>query len=380
MTRVRDDERGAVLAIVGISLLALLGMVVLTFDLGRGVALKRNMVNAADSAALAAARECGLAHGETQARNAADQLIADNNAAAFRSGFQLDMPPQCSGVPSSGERQVRVTVSVPQDYFFAQIFGFNSGTVTASATAEWTLGETSPAPLRVDQLKIDECEDEGVPLPDGRIDCYITYEKGSDPLNSDDRGWLNLPEGWPIKDTEDTNPLNCDAQKGGAKDLSNYIGGMGGMGTPGQETLVPGLWDPTGAGNPPTWVCGASGKKTTNVEDIHDWVMNVQQLMAQGKLESEPVVLFPVVACDSVTTPGDSSCREWKFTPGIAYPVIKLQGFYVKDAWNRPHIPAAERDNCKFEFNANDSFCVHLQTTAPDAQPTGGSVKVWLVD
>lgn len=378
MRRLRDEEQGAVLAIVAISLLALLGMVVLTFDLGRGVALKRNMVNAADAGALAAARECGLANGTGPAGDAAKDLIVDNNGSAKLTNIAFDSVPQCSGVPSDGERQVTVTVSVPQDYFFAQIFGFDSGTVTASATAEWTLGQTGPAPLRIDQLKIDECEEDGVQNPDGTIDCYFTFEKGSGPLNSDDRGWLNLPEGWPIKD-KDSNPLNCDTQKGGAKDLAGYIGAMGGMGAPGQE-FAGGLWDPSGGGNPPTWVCGASGKKTTNVDDIQDWVENVERLMQQGKLESEPVVLFPVVACNSVTTPGDSTCREWKFTPGVAYPVVDLQGFYVKGAWNRPKIPAAEKDNCKFEFSSNDSFCVHLRTTVPGSQPTGGSVQVWLVD
>src|ERR687897_56124 len=168
MRRLRDEERGAVLAIVGISLLALMGMVVLTFDLGRGVALKRNMVNAADSAALAAARECGLAHGTAPAETEAKDLIVDNNGSAKLTNIAFDSAPQCSGVASGGERQVRVTVSAQQDYFFAQIFGFNSGTVTASATAEWELGMSNPAPLKVEALKVEECLDG----PSGSS-CYV---------------------------------------------------------------------------------------------------------------------------------------------------------------------------------------------------------------
>jgi Flp pilus assembly protein TadG len=376
MRRLRDEEGGAVLAIVAISLLALLGMVVLTFDLGRGVALKRNMVNAADSAALAAARECGLAHGEIQARNAADQLIADNNAAAFRSGFQLDLPPQCSGVASGGERQVKVTVSVPQDYFFAQIFGFSSGTVTASATAEWTLGLTSPAPLRIDQLKIRDCE-EVIPDPlTGRRDCYFTFEKGSDDLNSD-WGWLNLPEGWPINGQDD-NPMKCTAQAGGANDLNDYIGTMGGMGTPDKEFSSL-LWDPKEGGNPPTYVCGSTGHKSTSVKEIQAWVDNVKTEMAKDKNFLEPLVNFPVVACDTGTTTGDSSCREWKYTPGVAYPIIKFQGFYVKEALDGQD--ARRNPNCEFTRHSSDVFCVHLQTPGPNDPPaSGGSVQVWLVD
>jgi Flp pilus assembly protein TadG len=374
--RFRDEERGAVLAIVAISLICLLGMLVLTFDLGRGVALKRNMVNAADSGALAAARECGLAHGEGEARTAAEDLVADNNSAATVTGFEIDQVPQCSGVASDGERQVTVTVTVPQEYFFAQIFGFNSGTVTASATAEWTLGATNPAPLKIDQLKIEQCVEEGEPDSEGRVDCYFTFEKGPSPLNSD-WGWLNLPEGWPVKD-QDPNPPNCSSQKGGSRDLGDYIGGMGGMGTPGDETLLPGLWDPTGAGNPPTWVCSSTGHKAVNVEDLNDWVDSVQKLIAEKKLESEPVVLFPVVACDPAKTPGDPDCREWKYTPGVAYPVVKLQGFFVKEAWDGQQ--ARRQPNCHFTRHSSDVFCIHLQTTGSDAPTTGGSVKVWLVD
>ena len=128
LARLRDEEQGAVLVMVAISLIALIGMAVLTFDLGRGVALKRNMVNAADAGALAAARECGLAHGEASATQAADQLIADNNTSAGRVGpLKFNPGPAvCSGAGNpdpDGHNTVTVTVKVPQEYFFAQIFG-----------------------------------------------------------------------------------------------------------------------------------------------------------------------------------------------------------------------------------------------------------------
>ena len=151
LARLRDEEQGAVLMMVAISLIVLIGMAVLTFDLGRGVMLKRNMVNAADAGALAAARECGLAHGEASAMAAAGELVADNNDAATVTGLQIDPDPAvCSGAGNpdpDGKNTVTVTVSVPQEYFFAQIFGFDGGTVVASATAEWTLQLSGPAPL-----------------------------------------------------------------------------------------------------------------------------------------------------------------------------------------------------------------------------------------
>src|SRR5512132_429781 len=310
LMRVRDEEHGAVLAIVAISFICLIGMLVLTFDLGRGVALKRNMVNGADSAALAAAMECGMAHGEAAARQEATDLLADNNGAATVTGFQINpSSAQCSGAPNPDPDHnptVTVTVRVPQDYFFAPIFGINNGTVVATATAEWTTGASNPAPLKLDALKVEQCVDEGEPDPEGRVDCYFTFEG-----TGGQWGWLNLPEGWPIKG-QDPNPMNCASNKGGTKDLEGYIGGMGGMGTPGDPTLLPNLWDPTGGGNPPTWVCAANGRIDDARDAIQAWVDNVTALMDQKKLESEPVVLFPVAACNGAAPP----CFPWKTGSG----------------------------------------------------------------
>jgi Flp pilus assembly protein TadG len=373
--RVHDEEHGAVLAIVAISFIVLIGMLVLTFDLGRGVALKRNMVNGADAAALAAAMECGLAHGETAARQEATDLLADNNASATilpgTAGFKINPgPAQCSGAPNPDPDHnptVTVTVSVPQEYFFAPIFGINNGTVVATATAEWTMGATNPAPLRLDGLKVDQCVDEGEPDPEGRVDCYFTFEG-----TGSQWGWLNLPEGWPIKG-QDPNPKNCASSKGGTKDLEAYIGGMGGMGTPGDPTLLPALWDPTGGGNPPTWVCAASGRIDDALAAIQGWVDNVTTLMEQGKLESEPVVLFPVVACNGAAPP----CVVWKTGSQASYPVVRLQGFYVKETFKgRREVTK----NCGVKPKSGSVFCLHLQTTGLDEGSSSGRPLVRLVD
>jgi Flp pilus assembly protein TadG len=373
--RVRDEEHGAVLAIVAISFIVLIGMLVLTFDLGRGVALKRNMVNGADAAALAAAMECGLAHGETAARQEAVDLLADNNAAATilpgTAGFKINPgPAQCSGAPNPDPDHnptVTVTVSVPQEYFFAPIFGINNGTVVATATAEWTVGASNPAPLKLDKLKIEECLQEGEPTTDGKVDCYFTFEG-----TGGQWGWLNLPEGWPIKG-QDPNPKNCASSKGGTKDLEDYIGGMGGMGTPGDPTLLPALWDPTGGGNPPTWVCAANGRIDDARDAIQRWVDNVTALMGQGKLESEPVVLFPVVACNGAAPP----CFVWKTGSQAAYPVVRLQGFYVKEVFKgRTEVTK----NCGVKPKSGSVFCLHLQTTGLDEGSSSGRPLVRLVD
>ena len=62
--RLHREESGAVLMIVAIAMLVLVGMLVLTVDLGRMVAVKREMVAGADAAVLAAAQQCALGNSE----------------------------------------------------------------------------------------------------------------------------------------------------------------------------------------------------------------------------------------------------------------------------------------------------------------------------
>jgi Flp pilus assembly protein TadG len=365
VARLRDDEQGAVLAIVAITLLALLGMLVLTFDLGRGVALKRNMVNAADAAALAAARECGLARGEASATAAADQLIADNNSLAGRVGpleFTPD-PAVCSGAGNpdpDGHNTVTVTVRVPQEYFFAQIFGFDSGEVVASATAEWTLQLSNPAPLKVGALKVKECLEDGP-----GSSCYVGYSQ--DPNSQ--YGWLNFPEGWPVQG-EPNPPTSCPST-GGANDLNNYIGTMGGTGT--SSTFNPTLW------NVPVWVCAKPGDNASAQHAIQDWIKTVGN---PPPPEPRPVVSFPVVAPASGTCPPEG-CWPTYGNPAASYPVIRFQGFYIENLWKGNDIKkAGVQDECGFADvkGLGDEFCIELQVVPEDQNPTNGSPTVRLVD
>jgi hypothetical protein len=372
LIRLRDEERGAVAAIVAISLICLIGMLVLTFDLGHSVALKRNMVNGTDAAALAAARECGLARGEPAAMNAAADLLVDNNEAAtllpLPDGFQVDPDgAQCDG-SGGGVGRVTVGATVPVEYFFAPIFGFNNGTVEATATAEWEAGVQNPIPVKLDLLKVEECEGlgEGADGPE----CYFVFEKDK---TGSQRGWLNLPEGWPIQGVDPTNPKNCASQKGGSNDLKDYIDRMGLPGEPGVGGFQPALWDP-----PPTWVCAAGGVPDTAVQALVDWMNKVAKMVEEGQLESEPVVFFPVVACDGAAPP----CYLWKTGSQAAYPVIDLQGFYVRGAeqGNPNGWPDDMKENCEFTRKSSDVFCIHLAVAGDQSSDLGGVVNVRLVD
>jgi len=367
LARLRDDDQGAVLAIVAISLLVLLGMLVLTFDLGHGVALKRNMVNAADSGALAAARECGLANGEASAKAAAGVLVADNNAAAKVTGFQIDPSPAvCSGAGNpdpDGQNTVTVTVAVPQEYFFAQIFGFDGGTVVASATAEWTMELSGPAPLKVEALKVDECLSGGT-----GSSCFVPYQ-GVGTGADKQYGWLNFPEGWPVQG-EPNPPASCPSS-GGASDLKNYIGQMGGTGT--SLGFQPTLW------NVPIWVCAKDGANSSAQMAIQDWIAAFGN---PAPPEPRPVVAFPVVAPTSPPCPPEG-CWPRTGNPNASFPVIRFQGFYIENLWLKLNDMKKDgvADECGFTGNSlpGGAFCIELSVVPADQNPTNGSPTVRLI-
>ena len=72
--------------VVAVTLLVLIGMLVLTVDLGRAVAVKREMVSGTDAAVIAAAHECALGHSYGQATAAANAILAQNKSGAVLNG------------------------------------------------------------------------------------------------------------------------------------------------------------------------------------------------------------------------------------------------------------------------------------------------------
>jgi Flp pilus assembly protein TadG len=360
LARLRDEEQGAVLAMVAISLIVLIGMAVLTFDLGHGVALKRNMVNAADAGALAAARECGLANGKDSATAAASDLVSDNNSAATVTNVKISPNDAvCSGGANpdpDGHNTVTVSVKVPQEYFFAQIFGFSGGQVVASATAEWTLQLSGPAPLKVEALKVDECLKGGT-----GSHCYVGYEDVDAQY-----GWLNFPEGWPVQG--EPNPPAACPSTGGSKDLQNYIGSMG-TGTSGFQ---PTLW------NVPVWVCAKDGRNADGLLAIQDWIDTVGN---PPPPEPRPVVSFPVVAPESGPCPAEG-CWPRYGNPNASYPVIRFQGFYIEDMLKgQTEIKkAGVADECGFTGKVpGNAFCIELTVVDAETDPANGSPTVRLI-
>jgi Flp pilus assembly protein TadG len=346
LARLRDDEQGAVLAIVAISLIVLLGMAVLTFDLGRGVFLKRNMVNAADAGALAAARECGLGNGEGSAQLAADELVADNNASATVTGFQIDPgPAQCEGAANpdpDGRNTVTVTVSVDQEYFFAQIFGADGGTVVASATAEWTAGATTSAPLMFDMSWMEGvCDDpafftaETIPpgMPEPECEFLFDNDGGNNGgIGGGTWGWLD-PTQWNVESDENCRGLGVDK-------LRLFV-----------QNGVPLSLNP----QPPTYVCSVSGLKEPGWDELD--------------AREGDVLFFPLVDPAGQIPPRPGKPDK--------YDVIDFIGLRVLEA----HKLSGKERTCGTQVDSNASgACVTLSWPGLDPEGSGdGNPTVRLI-
>jgi Flp pilus assembly protein TadG len=178
--RVRDDEQGAVLVIVALLLLALVGMLVLVFDLGRVVAIRRDMVNASDAAVLAAAQQCALGNEAKTpgvASAAATSLISQNDGDATLQSIQgLE---DCRTPVGVAPKLLTVNSTVTVDYFFAQIFGLSSGPVQTTATAQWgPVGFAKPVPITVNNATLVGCSiPQTIPPPGQHVDCDLSYPK-----------------------------------------------------------------------------------------------------------------------------------------------------------------------------------------------------------
>jgi Flp pilus assembly protein TadG len=180
LARLGQEEQGAVLMIVALCLMVFLGMLVLTVDIGRGVAYRRQVVNGTDAAALAAAQQCALGNGSVAAQTAANDVLAQNVDLAVAI-TNIDMP-ECNSPAGTELKTVEVTTNADINYFFAPIFGVGDGDIAAHAIAVWAVAaQANPVPITVDMQQLMDC---GIvpgspPDPDEEIECNLEYPKDS---------------------------------------------------------------------------------------------------------------------------------------------------------------------------------------------------------
>jgi hypothetical protein len=177
-----------------------MGMVVLVVDVGGLLWNRRAMVNAADAAALAAAKTCVLPTGTgpgtdayppgiVGAEQAADDYARANSSGADTSAQNIIPPTSTSNCDSSDEGYVTVQYGANQQLFFAGIFGKGQGHVTTQATAIWgPAGAVNPMPIVIYQDSFQNCHFEAI---DPTKTCYV-WEDNSNTSPGSAFGLLDL--------------------------------------------------------------------------------------------------------------------------------------------------------------------------------------------
>ena len=233
--RLAREEDAAVAVIVAIALVVIFGMLALTLDLGRAVAVKRDLVNAADAAALAGAQQCALGNGIAAAEAAARQTATLNGAGPT---VRFDADPECADPETPGAKTVRVTYSKVVDYYIAPVLGFDSITVEASATAIWgPAGSARPVPFVAEEgIFQGPCD---IPRVARGTLCPLWFD--NDDFEGSTFGVLNLNM-W------DVDPgANCASKDIGDNQHYAYVGGYP------YDDLSPLNY------TDPTWVCAGDG-------------------------------------------------------------------------------------------------------------------------
>ncbi|EEG78398.1 hypothetical protein DealDRAFT_0813 [Dethiobacter alkaliphilus AHT 1] len=209
------DERGNVLVIFAVALIALLGFAAIVIDVGGMYVERRSMVTAADAGALAGARELAESGDEALAEQAA-ALFAQTNGAEITDDIEV------LDVEYNGEsfKAVRASVGVNREHFFAKALGFNDSDVFARAVATWgypkALSNLLPIFFEIEdgqslpegeQLLLDES------LEPGNWGFLALNPSGQNAINAVLAGGVNDYE-YEVGDeiTQDTKPGNANSR------------------------------------------------------------------------------------------------------------------------------------------------------------------------
>ena len=228
---VMPDERGAVAVFVAVTSLVFFGMLALAVDIGTVVVLRRNLVRAADAAALAAAQSCAT-RAPAQAESQADNYATANQSDA------------AGGITESegcGTAEGSVTVeysAVSELQIAGGLLDIDDPTIDATATAIWgpAGGGTAVPPIA---LMVDGSGE--VPCDPSPATCGFWQNNNDSGFGSSNVwGLMNL-DTWGGQ----TNASNCGPA--GVPEIEEYITNSPAL------TII----------DNPTGVCIASGHRTT---------------------------------------------------------------------------------------------------------------------
>lgn len=201
--RARTGERGQIIVIFALGLVALIAMVGLVLDGGSTFAQRRSQQNAADLAALAAANTYLLTNDQTQSDTAARESAAENGFDAATGAATLT-----TSYDLSNGAAVTVNISASHRNNFTGVVGITQWTVATTATALTGIpdGATGAAPFI---FSIDAFGPDGTPDP-RYSNKNNPFEFNSDnddaPQTAGDMSWTDFGYDKPCED-----PGNVDA-------------------------------------------------------------------------------------------------------------------------------------------------------------------------
>ena len=150
-------ERGQILVLFALSLVAIIGMVGLVLDSGGAFAQRRSEQNAADVAALAAANDLIVNQGNANWQATAQSIASQNGYTGGVNGASVQVTcVNCPGqalVAGVDGVQVTVNITAPHRNNFASILGMTTWDVSTTATSKtgWVNTAHGPGPFIVSQ-------------------------------------------------------------------------------------------------------------------------------------------------------------------------------------------------------------------------------------
>jgi hypothetical protein len=273
-----ENERGATLVIVVLSIVAIFSMLVLTVDVGGLLMRRRSLVNAADSAALAAGQTCANKADNRDPAAVANTYANRNDSGLNAAGNPIVANQHCfQGITRADKADsgwVTVQFQTPQKLFFAGVLGFGPNqAVVGGATAAFgttASGYAVPIVLESGQLQGVCKVPDGVNIGDT---CAFWYDNNT--IGSADWGFMNLDQ-WNVSPT-----ANCS--NAGSSNRSGWIAS-------GYPTPLPLNGNPLGSS--PTYVCVDTGHTTRDWSDLVDQVGQIKTFPVNdcaGQLDSSGV-------------------------------------------------------------------------------------------
>jgi Flp pilus assembly protein TadG len=155
-------ERGQILVLFALSLVAIIGMVGLVLDSGGAFAQRRSQQNAADVAALAAANDLIANQGDADWVGTAEAIAEANGYKDGENGASVvvtcvNCPDQALDEAVAGV-QVTVNITAPHRNNFSSIFGMPTWDVSTTATSKtgWANTAHAPGPFIVSEDAFNE--------------------------------------------------------------------------------------------------------------------------------------------------------------------------------------------------------------------------------